>query len=199
MRRPTRGTPRPGATWSGRIAALAGLCAEHLHTGLFNHFLRLVNTARPAGRQRADTAVRRALLGPLLRLEHPYWSRRCTFGGKRLARPSALVGRQRAMGILADVLLPMLLAHSRRENDAGAAGKLHELWRGLPRQEGNVVTRRMEQVIFASRREAREVVNSARRQQGLHQLYRDCCRLEAGCEGCVLYLAHQAGKSLAPL
>jgi len=52
-------------------------------------------------------------------------------------------------------------------------------------------------VMFGGEADARKVVNSARRQQGLHQLYRDCCRSEAGCQYCVLYLARQAGKSLA--
>ena len=45
-----------------RLTALALLCAAHLHSGLFNHFLLLVNTSRPEGRQRADAALRNALV-----------------------------------------------------------------------------------------------------------------------------------------
>ena len=55
----------------------------------------------------------------------------------------------------------------------------------------------MGQVIFADAAESLRVVTSARRQQGLHQLYRDACRGEKGCERCVLYLAHRSGKTLA--
>jgi hypothetical protein len=181
-----------------RIAALARLCAGQLHAGLLAHFLRAALSAHAHGRRRQDVAVRRALLDCLTELEHPYWSHRHRFGGRRMDRPKALVGRERAMSIVVDVLLPMLLAHARREDDAHLAGRLQAVWRGLPRRHDNAVTRRMEHVIFESRQEARKVVDSARRQQGLHQLYRDCCRSDGGCERCVLYLARRAGKTLAP-
>jgi len=182
-----------------RLAALARLCAEHLQAGLFGHFLRLVHTAQPAKRQSAGAAVRRALMDALVTLEHPYWSCRCKLGGKRLSAPKALIGAERAMSILVDVLLPALLAHAQAEGDAPLSRALHALWRSLPRRQDNMVTRRMEQVMFGSEGEARKVVDSARRQQGLHQLYRDCGRSDAGCQYCVLYLARQAGKSLAAL
>jgi hypothetical protein len=188
---------RPANHPARRIAALARLCAAHLHEGLFARFVRRVHGARPRPRQRADVATREALLEALEGLEHPYWSRRYTFGGKRLDEPRALVGRQQAVSIVVDVLLPMLLAHARAEGDATLTAKLHELWCGLPRRPGNVVTRRMEATLFAGGDQAREVVGSARRQQGLHQLYRDCCHAEAGCDQCVLYLARRAGKALA--
>jgi hypothetical protein len=95
----------------------------------------------------------------------------------------------------------MLLAHAQAEADTSFMSSLHAVWRGLGRRQENAVTRRMEQTMFESEAEAAKVVNSARRQQGLHQLHRDCCRADpaAGCERCVLYLARQAGKSLAPL
>jgi len=180
-----------------RVAGLAQLCARHLHEGLFAHFLRIANTARPGRGGRLDTAIRNALLEEFLSLADPYWSHHYTLGGKPLARPRALVGRERAMAILIDVLLPMLLAHAREEGSAELAGRLHALWRGLPRRPDNAITRRMECTIFGSPQAARKVVNSTRRQQGLHQLYRDCCRTESGCERCVAYLARRAGKSLA--
>ena len=193
------GSTRPVNYPTRRIAALARLCAAHLHDGLFNHFVRLVNTARPRGRQRPDVAVRNALMDTFLHLEHPYWSRRYTLGGRPLSRPKALVGQERARSIVVDVLLPMLLAHAQAEGDSALIGRLHALWQGMPRRQENAVTRRMSQVMFENVEEARRVVSSARRQQGLHLLYRDSCRADGGCERCVLYLACQAGKSLAPL
>jgi len=185
-----------------RIAALAVLCADHLHSGLFNHFLRLVSSARPQGRQRADVAVRNALAGAFLHLEHPYWSRRFRLGGRRLDKPEALVGGERAISMVVDVLLPMLLAQAQADTDLALERSLHGLWRGLARRQENAITRRMEQTMFQSKAEAARFVNSARRQQGLHQLHNDCCRAappDAGCERCIVYLARHAGKSLAPL
>jgi len=180
-----------------RVAALARLCAAHLHDGLFNHFIRLVNEVRPKGRHRLDTAIRNALTGEFQKLEHPYWSFRYAFGGKRLIRARALVGKERALSIVVDVLLPVLLAHASAAEDATLAARLRALWEGLPRRAENAITRRMERMIFGSQAAALRTVRSARRQQGLHQLYRDCCHA-AACERCVLQLAHRAGHALAP-
>ncbi|MFO8007051.1 MAG: hypothetical protein R6V05_04865, partial [Candidatus Brocadiia bacterium] len=93
-------------------------------------------------------------------------------------------------------LLPMLLAHAEKQDDVTLARRLRAVWQGLPRRPDNTVTRRMEQVIFQNADQARSIICSARRQQGLHQLYRDCCRTERGCERCVVYLAHRAGENL---
>ncbi len=191
------GGTRPVNYPTRRMAALARLYARRVHEGVFSHFLRLLTVTRPEGRQRADVALRNAFLQTFQQLYHPYWSRRCTLGGKKLNKDTALVGRQRATSILVDVLLPMLLAHARAEEDGTLTTRLHGLWDGLPRRQDNSITRRMCRVIFGDRQEARKVVDSTRRQQGLHQLYRDCCRTERGCERCVVYLAHKAGKNLA--
>jgi hypothetical protein len=180
-----------------RLAALACLYADRLHDGLFRRLLRLVHTVKPKGRRRPDVTLRSALSGTLRVLSHPYWSRRCTFGGRQLARTTALVGSQRARSILIDVFLPMLIAHSRREEDRALLGRLHSLWEGMPRRSDNAVTRRMGQIMFGQEAEARRVVSSARRQQGLHQLYADYCGSEKGCDRCVLYLAQRAGVDFA--
>ena len=102
------------------------------------------------------------------------------------------------MSITVDALLPLLLAHARTERDEDLSARMADLWQGLPRQNENAITRRMEHMMFKGRRDAQKAVNSARRQQGLHQLYKDGCRTAEGCERCVLYLARQAGKALAP-
>ncbi len=193
------GGTRPVNYPTRRMAALARFCAQRLHDGLFSHFLRLLTQTRPEGRQRPDVALRNAFLDTFQQLDHPYWSHRCTFGGKKLNKPLALVGRQRATSILVDVLLPMLLAHARAEKDGALTSRLHSLWDGLPRRQHNSITRRMCRVMFGGRDEARKVVDSTRRQQGLHQIYRDCCRTERGCERCIVYLAHKSGKNLARL
>jgi hypothetical protein len=179
------------------MAALAQLCARHVHEGLFSHFLTLVTSVEPEGRRRPDVVLRDALLDAFTCLEHPYWSHHYTFGGTRLSTAKALVGRGRATDILVNVLLPMLLAHTQLEDATRTARRLRAVWRGLPRRPDNTVTRRMSQVMFGDEASARKVVNSVPRQQGLHQLYRDCCRPDTGCEQCIVYLAHRSGRGLA--
>jgi len=184
---------RPANYPARRLAALSVLCAEHAQTGLFRHFLGLLQGARPRSRGGRDTALRRALMATFTGLRHPYWSFRYRLGGRRLARPRALVGAERAGALVVDVLLPLLLAHARSQEDEALATKLGALWRSMPRRQDNAVTRRMAHVLFDSPERARQVVRSTRRQQGMHQLYRDCCRRETDCGRCVVYLAWRAG------
>ena len=149
------GGTRPVNYPTRRIAALAQLYALHLHDGLLQAVARAILAARPRPRQRLDVAVRNAVLELFTQLEHPYWSHHYTFGGTRLAAPKALIGAQRATSLLVDVLLPMLLAHARSENDAALLARLHTLWRKLPRRQENTITRRMGQVMFESPKQAR--------------------------------------------
>jgi len=191
------GGTRPVNYPTRRIAALAVLYAGHLEKGLFGRLAEVVHAASAEGRRRLDTVMRDGLADVFCGLRHPYWSRRWTFGGRPLKEEKALVGRGRAMSIIVDVLLPLLLAHGRVEEDRELEGRLHALWRHLPRRPDNAVTNRMSRVIFGGTDASREVVNSARRQQGLHQLYRDFCSTEDGCGSCVLYLASRAQKQLS--
>jgi hypothetical protein len=179
-----------------RIAALACIYAEHLEGGLFSHMEKLMRSARPGPRRSREAAVRGALTGFFTGIEHPYWSRRHTFGGRRLAAPLSLVGAERAAAILIDVLIPLMLAHARARQDDELAGLLHALWRSLPCQEPNSVVRRMCRTLFPSGGKSFPTIDSARRQQGLHQLYKDFCHSPEGCRSCVLYLAHKAGRKL---
>jgi hypothetical protein len=191
------GGTRPVNYPTRRIAALARLYARHLHGGLFGHLAGALHAATPRPRQRLDVALRNALLSVFTGIKHPYWSHHYTFGGRRLDDPKALVGKQRATAILVDVLLPLLLAHAEDTEDSELLRRIHLLWCGLPRRTGNSVIRKMQQAMFPDKERAREVVNSTRRQQGLHQLYRDACRTDDGCPRCVLHLAHKAHVELA--
>jgi hypothetical protein len=192
----TFGGTRPVNYPVRRIAALSVLYAEHLARGLFSHLLASLAAARAEGRRRLDRACRDALLGVFAGLEHPYWGRRYTFGGKVLARPTTLVGAERAQAIVVDMVLPLLLAHVRQEGDEELLGRLHMVWRCLPRRAPDAVVRRMCQVMFQDRAQVNAVVDSERRQQGLHQLHRDFCSVEDGCAQCLLHRVHKAGRKL---
>jgi len=190
------GATRPVNYPTRRMAALAVLYGSYLHRGLFQKLVHLILTVTPEGRRRLDTTLRDRLSEVFCGVEHPYWSWHYTFGGKKLAKSKSLVGRQRGTSIIIDVLLPLLVAHARTEEQAELARRLHNVWRHLPRRPENAVTGRMSRVMFGDEESAREVINSARRQQGLHQLYRDFCSSPEGCSQCLLYLAAQEQKPL---
>lgn len=190
------GGTRPVNFPTRRIAALADLYARHLPGGLFGALVQSVRSAHAEGRRRLDTTIRDNLTGLFTSLEDPYWSHRYSLGGKRLKRTRALVGEQRATAILVDVLIPMLFAHARSQNDEQLVERLYEVWTHLPRRNPNTVVHRMREVLFGDDPLAREIINSARRQQGLHQIHRDFCQSPEGCRSCIIYLAHHAGRDL---
>ena len=191
------GGTRPVNYPTRRLAALSGLYAPHLPEGLFGRLVRLVSAAQPKGRRRLDVVIRDSLTGVFTGLSHPYWSHRYVPGGKRLAKPVGLVGAERAESLLTNVLIPLLLANARSVGDDGLVERLQGVWCGLPRRQPNAVVRRMVHLLFGDHADLACMVSSARRQQGLHQLYNDFCNVLNGCGSCVVYLAHQAGKQLA--
>ncbi|MFW5915206.1 MAG: DUF2851 family protein [Planctomycetota bacterium] len=190
------GGTRPVNNPARRIAALAGLYAEYLPGGLVGELNRRVRTAEAPGRRRLDTTIRDALTEVFTDIDHPYWDRRYSFGGKVLERRQSLVGRSRSRAMLVDVLLPTLYAGAMRDDDGMLADRVEKVWTRLPRRRPNRIVQRMRDVIFGDSGLAGEVVNSARRQQGLHQIHNDFCATSEGCESCVIYLAAENGDEI---
>ncbi len=178
-----------------RIAALAGIYASYLPAGLLGDLCRTAESTEPDKNRRLDTTVRDALTSVFTTLEHPYWDRRFSFGGKRLSRRNALVGEQRARAILVDVLIPVLIARGRMESNQKLLNRIHEVWNRLPRRQPNTVVERMQNVMFGGDPLVGDVIDSARRQQGLHQIHNDFCAAPEGCEACLVHLAHESGEN----
>ncbi len=174
-----------------RIAALASLLANdnNLHDGLFGK-LRLAMETVPKGRKRVDVAAREALIKCITDLHNGYWSHRFNFHSAPVSQSLALIGTQRAKTILTNVILPLLLTYSRENNDHYLEKKIFTVWSNLPSGPDNHVLKRMQQVLFPININFKTVAGSFRRQQGLQQLYNDCCMNNSGCQDCVLYKAY---------
>ena len=119
-----------------------------------------------------------------------YWDRRCSFGGKPLARVTRLVGGERGSAIVVNVAVPLVLCEARRLNNAALEGAAHDLYCSLRPLSGNRATRYVAGRMFPSAESARAVVNTARRQQGLQQLFSDFCHApDATCGRCLFRAA----------
>ena len=192
------GFTRPANYPTRRIAAAAAFLSQRLGTGLYRAIVDAFESAaaltRPDRRSRA--AVRN--LRDLFVLADPgYWSSRCVFGGKPLPRPTRLIGEQRAATMMVNVVAPVALACARRERDSRLESLLHGVYATMKREAENSVTRFMDARLFRDPERARSVVDSARRQQGLIQLYHDFCESDAApCERCAfLALAIEQEKA----
>ncbi|NQT21177.1 MAG: DUF2851 family protein [Planctomycetes bacterium] len=171
-----------------RIAAAAAFLSEHVERGLLNALLSCLPPETGQLRQKDVTAARKRLERLFTAAEGScFWRTRCTFVGKRMARPVGLVGKDRAALLLVNVVVPALLLYARRNNDANLEHLLHSMYVKLPRLPRTSVETAMVQRIFAGDEQAARIISNARRQQGLYQIFKDFCEKDdRGCRRCAL-------------
>jgi len=137
--------------------------------------------SRRIARSPAAKAIAQLLTG----VSDDYWSWRTTFGGKKLRSRTKLIGADRATIMFVDAIVPIMLAHARGQDNRDLENRLHRAYATLPKLPGNSIHRFMASRIFGGDDPAGEIVTSARRQQGLLQLFRDYCEHDAdGCRRC---------------
>jgi hypothetical protein len=165
---------RPANFPQRRIAA-----AGYLLAGLTRHSLMdsCFTPIRPVESHTPRQQLRRCLreLAGRLRVtgEEDFWSRRYAIDGPAQSRPVDLLGPGRAITMVVDVLLPAAAALAQLGCEPIALEAIRALYVCHPRLPTNEITREMLRQFFGADRARAAVVNSACRQQGLIQLYRD--------------------------
>jgi hypothetical protein len=87
--------------------------------------------------------------------------------------------------MVVDILLPAAAALAQLGRESTSLAVVRELYRRHPRLPTNEVTRDMERQFFGVGHVRPTIVDSACRQQGLMQLYRDFCLNESEtCQEC---------------
>jgi hypothetical protein len=177
---------RPANFPPRRIAAaghlLAGLSRQSLMDRLLTPLRALAPDAGPAALRDCQRQLAHQLHQ---RGEGDFWRHRYTIAGPRHARPSDLLGAGRATTLVVDVLLPAAAALAQLGHEPIALGAVRALYRTHPRLPANEITRDMLRQFFGADRSRAAVVDSACRQQGLIQLYRDFCLNEQEtCQEC---------------
>ncbi len=116
-----------------------------------------------------------------------HWSHYYTFGGRRLKKKERLIGKERANIIFINIIIPVLLVYARKRDDPELEKKLFKAYRQHPKLSPNNITRFMNYRILGKELPRGNVVNSARRQQGLLQIFKDFCESDdIACKRCVL-------------
>lgn len=158
---------RPGNHPHRRVAALAVLLDR------WAAFRRLAACPRRLGPAAWIRATRDHLAG----LRHPYWERHYTLRARPADAPVALIGRDRALDLLGNVLIPA--AFPNRPD-------LWDAYRELPGAVGNESLHRAALRLFGP--DAPRIAAATRRywqQQALLQIYRDFCLRDASdCSDC---------------
>ncbi|HHT9120709.1 MAG TPA: DUF2851 family protein, partial [Candidatus Hypogeohydataceae bacterium YC41] len=157
---------RPFNSPPRRLAGISALLARGLQKGLFREFLSPLEEAKCKGKGALQTVVRK-LENSFLNLEDTFWSYHLTLGGDRLVAPVRLLGKERVAVLLINVIFPLLLVYARKNEDKEMEEVLHEIYSRYPRLQPDSVVKFMSERIIPEN--AKALVNSARRQQGLHQ------------------------------
>ncbi|MHC4322393.1 MAG: DUF2851 family protein [Planctomycetota bacterium] len=179
---------RPGNYPTRRIAAISRLLAENYETGLFRVILRsFEKTEKSKSEIDQIKVIIKNTESILLELYDDHWSHYYTFGGRRLKKRERLIGKERATVIFINIIIPILLVYARKKGDSELEGKLFKAYKRHSKLSPNNITRFMNYRILGKNSQEGSVVNSARRQQGLLQIFKDFCESEdIACEKCIL-------------
>jgi hypothetical protein len=113
-----------------------------------------------------------------------YWTRHTRLG-RHTGKPLRLIGRQRALTVVVDAVLPVLLLYARQEDGPLLQGQLLACYRVLPRLPDNQVLRYMARRLLGNDPTLLALVTGARQQQGVLQIFADFCDNDEGeCQGC---------------
>ncbi len=108
-----------------------------------------------------------------------YWRDHFDFGLRSRTKISALLGHSKAGEIAVNVLLPFVSSWGELAGDTKLTHHAIDLYRNYPSLAGNCLTQHMKKQLGL--KESFDF--TARRQQGLIQIFRNCCR-EGRCSKC---------------
>jgi len=179
---------RPGNYPTRRIAAISRLLAENYETGIYRVILTLFEKIgkNESEKDQIKTIIKNTM-SLFMELFDNHWSHYYTFGGKRLKTKGRLIGKKRATVIFINIIIPVLLTYARKRGDSQLEGRLFMAFKQHSKLSPNNVTRFMGYRILGKDLQEAKVVNTARRQQGLLQIFKDFCESDdIACERCVL-------------
>jgi hypothetical protein len=157
-----------------RLAAMSYLIWRYRERGMLARWLGLLRAAPAAQGQRQ-------LEDGFLVTAGGYWASHFDFGPfRRLSNPT-LLGRGRAAEIVVNVLLPFASAWGQFTGETELGKQAFALYSSYGRLAVNSIERHMVAQLGLNHR----LVDSARRQQGLIQIYQNLC-IQGRCGDCAL-------------
>ncbi len=173
---------RPANFPARRLTAVASFF--HYHSGQIIPLL-LHPIGEPFPSPRGIREILKSWNALFGRPSHLYWSYHYQFDKHKFSAPRRLIGKDRARILIVNVVLPLLLAHAELTSQRGLEDSLHAIYRRHPKLPNNSITRLMVHRMFGSPEKARNMIDSAHRQQALHHFFYDFCdNRDASCSRC---------------
>jgi hypothetical protein len=173
---------RPGNTPERRLAAMAHLLARYHGTSLLDAALRCCQPFLDRPHSTAAQALCTALIDLFVFPVTSYWTAHSRLGGRR-GRPQRLIGTQRALTLVVDAVLPVLLLAAPASESIRAA--MLACYQAAPRLPNNYLLRYMARRLLGDDPALLSLIRGARQQQGMLQIFHDYCDNDEGnCQGC---------------
>lgn len=113
-----------------------------------------------------------------------FWTTHTSFTAKPLQKTSALIGRDRIIELMADLIIPALRAYAMITKDFKQTAKIETVFLMLPRTGANLTIRTVVQDCFPGRG---HIFRTAAAQQGLIHIRETWCKkLSGDCKACPL-------------
>ena len=165
---------RPNNSPIRRIAAMSYLMIRSRERGILDEIIALIREAPThQNSHRLETG--------LMTTTNGYWASHFDFGSANRIRSPALLGGQRAVDIIINVLLPFAIAWGKLTSQPELERKAFDLYHHYPKLATNTIERHMKHQLRIN-----NLVNSAQRQQGLIHIYHTLCT-QGKCNCCSLY------------
>ncbi|MBI3794954.1 MAG: DUF2851 family protein [Nitrospinae bacterium] len=173
---------RPANFPERRLAALSHIAERGLGGNSISDFFDkvLANLGTDAPPSETRTACKK-LMGCFTDISDSFWDLHYSLFSP-VKKPKKLIGKDKAISIVTDCLIPFHLAHCRAKSDTVTEHKLVMIFKSLPPPAASGITDYMARNMLG---EKRVVAKPLRRQQALLQLYKDFChRAPADCASC---------------
>ncbi len=189
---------RPPNFPTRRLAGFSALLLKFYRDGLLEHLSGLFLAAAKVSVKKRTKAIIAELLNYFVCPAEEFWQTHYDFFQEKSTRdensearvlfPATnygdLIGRDRALDVLVNIVLPALWQYGRQAGDAHLQNLVQEVYGGFPRLQENKITRAMRQQLAQEFPVSRTVATSALTQQGLVHLQKLYCR-PLRCEECL--------------
>jgi hypothetical protein len=165
-----------------RLAGAARFLAHTAEAGLVE---TLENTWRACSDGNLTPMQGRQAFEDLFPAPMGFWATHCTWTGKSMKEPCALLGPGRVRCIIGNVFVPAALAVARHERDREREEQVLEFFSHLPKEPDNHVLKIMLPRILGPDA-AKHARLTFRTQQGLLQLHQDWCETNPSCNNCTV-------------
>lgn len=164
---------RPPNFPTRRIAAISqliGNCQE----SLMMVYLPIILQSAEADRKELGK-LREQLVNKLTPVPSGYWIEHCDFG-KRMPQIGAnLIGRQRALEIIVNKLMPMAMVWAEESQSTTLYEAVERLYGSCPKTQENSITKQIESQIFTDSQPFKVISPNAKIQQGAIYLHKNFC------------------------